>query len=144
MNFKECIAQKMLIDLGRTDCDEAKELLALAEHKLLFWKEVNDKAISYPSLFIEGHYEIIKELATAVLAIDGWRSENHDCVFQYLLEKKNIEIDALYITDLRKLRNKIDYHGTKVSFATWKQNELQLNLIIAALREYLGGRLGVC
>lgn len=142
MNFKECIAEGFLTETGEKEINKAKELLALAEHKLAFWEEVEDKAQKYPSLFVEGYYEVIKELVVAVLALDGWKSDNHDCLFQYVIEKKkDLELDLEYLSELRKLRNKIDYHGIKVSFDTWKQNKLKLKITIKTLKDFVRNHL---
>lgn len=138
MNFKNCLDEGMLTETGERDFNKAKELLALAEHKCAFWREVEKKAELYPSLFIEGHYEIIKELVIAILSLDGWKADNHDCLFQYILEKKqDLEIDFSYLSELRKLRNKIDYLGIKVSYETWKQNKLKLQVIIKTLSDHV-------
>ncbi len=60
------------------------------------------KAKLFPSLFLEGHYEIIKELATALLILDGWKALNHECLFAYLKEKKSkIELDFDYARKCR-------------------------------------------
>ena len=69
--FDYCIEKNELIQTWDKDKALATELLKLAEHRHNFWKEVEleDK---YPSLYVEGHYEIIKELCTAILALDGW------------------------------------------------------------------------
>ena len=142
MKFGDCIKEGMLTETGEKDQNKAQELLALADHKLAFWKAVEDKAITYPSLFIEGHYEIIKELATALLCVDGWKADNHDCLFQYLIEKKqDLELDFNYLAELRKLRNKIDYHGIKVSYDMWKQNTMKIQLTIKTLHEHIQKQL---
>ncbi len=138
MKFSDCVETGTLVETGDKDQRKAKQLLALAEHKLAFWKDVEDKAEGYPSLFIEGYYEIIKELATALLCLDGWKAENHDCLFQYLFEKRqDLELDFDYLSELRKLRNKIDYQGVKVSYEVIKENKMKIFLIIKALQEYL-------
>ena len=138
MNFNDCIKKVNLVETGEKDFNKAKELLALTNHKLEFWKSVEDKEQKYPSLFIEGNYEIIKELVSAILCMDGWKADNHDCLFQYLIEKRNeLELDFEYLAELRKLRNKIDYHGTKVSYDIWKQNKLKIQLIINVLKDYV-------
>jgi len=136
MNFKECIEKGTLIQTGEKDTNKAEELLKLAEHKQNFWKEANLEE-KYPSLYIEGHYEIIKELATAILCTEGWKSDNHDCLFQYLKEKQNLELDYNYITELRKLRNKINYYGTKINPQTWKQNKLKIQITINTLKKHI-------
>jgi len=142
MKFYDCAKEGMLTETGEKDTNKAQELLALADHKAAFWNAVEDKAPTYPSLFIEGNYEIIKELCTAILCLDGWKADNHDCLFQYLIEKKqDLELDFDYLAELRKLRNKIDYHGIKVSYDTWKQNKLKIQIIIRSLKEYVKKQL---
>ncbi|MBI4919398.1 hypothetical protein HY837_05675 [archaeon] len=142
MNFKECITRNQLIETGDKDANKAKELVSLAKHKLTFWKEIREKSKKYPSLFLEGYYEIVKELSTAILLLDGWKSENHDCLFQYLIDKKSdLEIDFEFLTELRKTRNKIDYEGVKVSYELWQKNELRLDLTIKRLIEYVSNKI---
>ena len=98
MNFKECIEQNHLIETGDKDINKAKEIVALAKHKLQFWKEVKEKSKKYPSVFVEGHYEIVKELATVILLLDGWKADNHDCLFQYLIDRKqDLDIDFTFV-----------------------------------------------
>ena len=123
MNFKACIEQGKLIETGDKDVNRTREIIKLAEHKLQFWRECKEKAEQYPSLFIEGHYEIIKELAMSILYADGWKAENHDCAFQYLKEQKRAKLDFEFIAQLRKLRNSIDYEGTEVAPQLWKKYE---------------------
>lgn len=142
MNFKECISKSALAETGEKDFNRANEILNLTYHKMAFWKEVEDKAQKYPSLFIEGYYEIIKELLVAILAIDGWKSTNHDCLFQYIIEKKqDLELDFEYMNELRKLRNKIDYHGVKVSNNLWNENKIKIQITIKTLKEYIKKQL---
>ncbi len=142
MNFNDCIRENILTETGEKDSNKAQELFAFAQHKLLFWKEVEEKAQKYPSLFLEGYYEIIKELIVAILALDGWTCSNHECLFQYLSEKKpELELDFKYLDEFRKLRNKIDYHGTKVSATLWEQNKLKIQVTIKTLIEYIQKRV---
>ncbi len=116
----------------------AKELLALAEHRQAFWNSVKQKSREFPSLFLEGHYEIIKELCTAVLALDGWKALDHECLFAYIKSKKDdLEVDFNYILELKDTRNAIDYRGTRVSHEIWKNNELKITVTINALKEYI-------
>jgi len=69
--FQECIGKGYLIETRDSDFFLAEELLKLAEHREQFWKSVLPLAKEYPSLFIEGYYEIVKELCTAILVLDG-------------------------------------------------------------------------
>ena len=140
--FDECINNNQLIETGDRDIDMVKELLTLAKHREEFWKNSKNKEEQYPSLFIEGHYEIIKELCTAILILDGWKALNHECLFSYLKNKKNEpDIDINYLLELKDLRNSIDYRGVMVSSDTWKQNKLKIQMTIKALKEYIENKL---
>lgn len=92
-------------------------------------------------MYLEGHYEIIKELCTALLLLDGWKALNHECLFAYLRKKKNLEIDFDYLLELKDTRNDIDYRGVMVSKDIWKENNLKIKLTINFLKEYLQDRI---
>ena len=141
-DFAHCLEKNELIETGLPDQAMAQELLALAEHKEHFWQEVSDKAAKYPSLFIEGHYEIIKELCTAIIASDGWKALNHECLFAYFKNKKaDLELDFDYLLEFKDIRNDIDYRGVMVSAEIWKNNQFKINLIIKSLKDYLKDHL---
>ena len=86
-------------------------------------------------MYIEGHYEIIKELCTAILSIEGWKALNHECLFAYLRKKKDLEFDFDYLLELKDTRNDIDYRGIMISKDIWKENQLKIMLIINLLKE---------
>ncbi|MFA5887210.1 MAG: hypothetical protein WC852_00680 [Candidatus Nanoarchaeia archaeon] len=134
--FNECLYQKTLVETGIKDKMKARQLLALAEHREQFWKEA-DLAEKYPSLYLEGHYEIIKELCTAILAAEGWISSDHECLFAYIRKKQDIAIDIDYLLELKGARNDIDYKGMIITANMWKGNEMLIRLTIGALKEYL-------
>lgn len=136
--FEECIRNEHLLETGEKDQAMAEELVKLAEHREAFWNSILPKAKMFPSLFLEGYYEIIKELATAILLMDGWKALNHECLFAYLKEKKpDLELDFDYLLELKDLRNSIDYRGVQVSYALWQQNEFKMQLTIRRLKEYV-------
>ena len=117
-------------------------VLALAEHRETFWNSVQDKAVLFPSLFIEGHYEIIKELCTAILALKGWKATNHECLFLYLENKESsLNVDWDYLLKLKDIRNSIDYRGTMVSAELWKENEAKITFTVTELKRYLQEKL---
>lgn len=138
--FEECIKDNQLFE-SNIQKHLAKELLELAEHREKFWETVKGKAKQFPSLFLEGHYEIIKELCTAVLALDGWKALNHECLFAYLKRKNKLEINFDYLLELKDIRNSIDYRGITVSYELWKKNEMKIKLTINALKEHLRSEL---
>lgn len=139
--FDHCLKENELIETGIKDQAMARELLAMAEHREQFWKEV-DKADKYPSLYLEGHYEIVKELSTAILVLEGWKALNHECLFAFLKSKKqDLELDFDYLLELKDTRNSIDYRGVKVSSELWKNNKLKIGIVIKTLKEYIKKRL---
>jgi hypothetical protein len=142
MNFKDCINEGKLVETGDKDIDKVKEMLKLVKHKYEFWNLVKNNSKEYPTLFIEGYYEIIKELVVAILLLDGWKSSNHDCLFQYLIEKKkDLDIDFEFLSDLRRTRNRINYDGITVSYGIWRRCELKVDLIVKDLIQYVEDKL---
>src|SRR3989344_4327845 len=140
--FEECIRKEHLFETGDKDKAMAEELIKLAEHREAFWKSVKDKAKPYPSLFFEGYYEIIKELTTAMVIMDGWKALNHECLFAYMKEKKEeLELDFDYLLELKDLRNSFDYRGIQVSYSIWQQNELKMELTIKQLKEFVKAQM---
>ena len=118
--FEQCIKGNELIETGDKDVALASELFKLAVHRQNFWEEIKLEE-KYPSLYLEGYYEIVKEFCTAILALDGWKALNHECLFAFLKEKKqDLEIDFNYLLELKDARNAIDYRGVKVGVAVWK------------------------
>lgn len=140
-DFDLCLEKNELIETGVKDKAMAQELLSMAEHREQFWKEVN-KAEKYPSMYLEGYYEIIKELCTALLALDGWKALNHECLFAFLKNKKpDLELDFDYLLELKDTRNSIDYRGVRVSSELWKNNKLKIEMSIKTLKEYIKNKL---
>ena len=138
--FDECIEDNKLLEIGIKDESMAKELFALAEQRELFWDSVKNKSKDFPSLFLEGYYEIIKELCTAFLALEGWKALDHECMFAYLKNKK-LDIDFEYLLELKDTINSIDYRGLMVSYDTWKNNEIRIKIIIKDLKKYIIDRI---
>ena len=142
MDFNDCINQNKLFETGISDKSMALELLKMAEHRESFWLKVNDYADEFPSLFLEGHYEIIKELCTAILAFEGWKAINHECLFSYLKNsEEHNDINLNYLLELKDLRNSIDYRGTMVSPTLWNDNTVKIRRLIHELKEQLRTRL---
>jgi len=66
---------------------------------------------------IEEYYEIIKELLTALMYADGYKTLSHTKLIEYF-SKNYTELDSFQINlinILRKFRNEIVYYGKKIS-----------------------------
>ena len=139
-DYEQCVKEKLLKPIEKID-DRSIEIINLVKYKLEFWKKAMKIAENYPTILIESHYELIKELLTALINRDGFKSETHDCLFYYIEEKhKDLELDFNFLHDLRKIRNEIDYRGTKVPKDAWKELKLKINLTINHLINYLERR----
>ena len=136
-NYEQCIKEKRIKPIEKID-ERSAEIIKLVKHKLEFWKKVMNIAEDYPTILIEAHYELIKELLTALVNQDGFKSETHDCLFYYVEEKyKDLELDFDFLHELRRTRNEIDYRGIKLPKDAWKGLNLKINLTINYLIDYL-------
>ena len=110
-DYQQCVKERKIQPIEKTE-DRNIEIINLVKHKLEFWKKVMAIAEDYPTILIETHYELIKELLTALINKDGFKSETHDCLFYYMEEKhKDLELDFDFLHDLRRARNEINYRG---------------------------------
>ena len=136
-DYEQCIKEMKIRPIEKID-DRSTEIIKLVKHKLEFWKKAMDIAEDYPTILIASHYELIKELLTALLNRDGFRSETHDCLFYYMEEKhKDLEIDFDFLHELRTARNEIDYRGMQTPKDAWKKLKLKISLTIDCISEYL-------
>lgn len=109
----------------------------MARHRISFWEEISTMYTKYPTLFIEGHYSIIKELMYAIMAADGFSSANHECALAYMAEKHgNLDIDLNFLFELKDLRNAISYEGMMLGERTWLRNREKIKQTVNTLIRY--------
>lgn len=109
--------------------------LAQLRHKKISSFDVEEES----SLICEAYYEVCKELITAILFCDGYKTLSHKTLLEYL--KKNysgISIDEIeLLDDLRKRRNKLVYYGIFQPSFYIKKNKDQIEKIIIKLNQIL-------
>jgi len=120
----------------KPDKERAKSLLQLA--MLRYGKISYFDIEKESSLIAESYYETAKELVTALLFIDGYKTLSHKDLISYLKANYNQvftedEIDKL--DTLRKRRNKILYYGVFVDSDYIKRNKACFEKIISKLKE---------
>ncbi len=93
------------------------------------------KKDSKPYKIIEEYYEITKELITALMYKEGYKTLSHKALVMYLEEKyKEFDRSEIVLIDgLRKLRNNILYYGQKVEKEYLVNNEKDIVNIIKKL-----------
>lgn len=113
------------------DKNQAASLKELAADRL---KDIKD--LKKPYQIIEEYYEIVKELVTAILCIDGYKTLSHKALFTYLeshYKKQFSESDFRMMDKLRKIRNEIMYQGKKIDKAFLINNEERVKEVIDKL-----------
>lgn len=107
------------------------KMISLIEERI----KIQDKT-KMTALIIADYYEIIKELITAVLLIDGYKTLSHKDLIDYLKEKysefRMHEISLL--NDLRILRNRIAYEGFSIEPPYLNRNEVFYKQLIKKLK----------
>ncbi len=95
------------------------------------------------ALIVSDYYEILKELITAILLIDGYKTLSHKDLVDYLKEKytKFSTNEISNLSDLRMLRNRITYEGYFVEPSYLKRNELLFKTLISKLKIVIGEKL---
>jgi len=95
------------------------------------------------ALIIADYYEIIKELITAILLIDGYKTLSHKDLIDYIKEKcKEFSIHEISVLDdLRALRNRIAYEGFFIEPSYLERNEPLFKEIIRKLENLIERKL---
>jgi len=114
------------------DKERAKDLFDMAKERLELLKLIpKDKAYK----IIEEYYEIIKELLTATMYIDGYKTLSHIKLIEYFSTnyKELDENQIKLINTLRKFRIGIVYYGRKISQEFLINNKAEIKKIISIL-----------
>src|SRR3989344_9503118 len=114
--------------------NRASSLVEMAKERYSDLKD-EDK----PYKIVEEYYEIIKELITALMYLNGYKTLSHKTLVSYL-EKNYKDFDKseiILIDELRKLRNNIVYYGQKVEKEFITNNKKELDKIIEKLFKIL-------
>ena|SRR3989344_156050 len=113
------------------------KMAALIEERI----KLEDKE-NMTSLIISDYYEIIKELITAILLLDGYKTLSHKDLIDYLKEKylefSQNEISVLH--KIRTLRNRIVYEGFLIESHYLNRNEDLFKLVIEKLKKIIKGK----
>ncbi len=123
------------------DVEKARSLHKLA--KLRYGKIGSFDIEKESSLIAEAYYEVCKEIITAIMYADGYKTLSHKDLIEYI--KTNYAVlnsDEIEILDnLRKRRNKLVYYGIfQPSFYVKKNKEI-FEEIISKIESLLKERI---
>lgn len=133
---------KMIIKVS-PDIEKAKSIKSLIGDRENFVETINiDK---FSTIAAENYYEIIKELATAILLIEGFKSVGEDAhkeLINYLSNYKKFSEEEIFLMqDLRIKRNKSSYEGKQINKEYVIYRKERFRGIIHKLKEILNEKL---
>jgi len=108
----------------------AKSLIEMARER---FSDIDKNLKTYK--IIEEYYEIIKELITAIMYSNGFKTLSHKMLIVYL-ERTSKDFDKseiILIDELRRLRNDIVYYGQKIEKEFLINNKKEITFIIKKL-----------
>lgn len=126
------------------DKEKAKSMLKMAETTLSMAETIDIE--KFPSNLAKEYYDIIRELISAILLLDGYKTYGegaHKKVIDYLAEKYKqfSEHEIKTIDELRAIRNRISYDGFFIQPDYIKRKKEVLGMIIKKLVELLNNKL---
>ena len=125
------------------DKEKVKSILNLSNEREKFVYSIDHKKFSTNAA--ENYYEIIKELASALLLLNGLKSigeYTHKDLIDYLINYKEFsEQEIIFINDLRIKRNNSSYEGKKIDPIYLINNKKKILEIIEKLKVTINRRL---
>jgi len=135
MDWKDCINYNKVKKVNRNP-EQAHSLVELAKRR--FESIGRRKKNEYPQLLLEEYYETIKELVSALLTLEGYKSYSHECLISFLKEfyPNTLTQSQLHLLDdLRRLRSDILYRGREIAEDYFERNLSEIERIITLLFE---------
>lgn len=119
--------------------EKAESIMNMVKNREEFVK--SQVKCSFPNIIAENYYEIIKELSTAILLTEGYKTIGdyaHKELIERIFQKYKIGDEYIFlVNDLRMKRNQSMYEGRKISkdYINFKQEKIEN--IIQKLKEIL-------
>ena len=123
------------------DKEKAKSIMKMS---LLIEERIQTQNLEkMAALILVDYYEIMKELMTAVLLCDGFKTLSHKDLIDYLqeYEKEFTLFEISLLDEMRILRNRISYDGFFTEPSYLIRNESFFKGIIRKLREILNKKI---
>lgn len=132
----------MIIKINK-DVERARAILKLVEERESFVSTIDYE--KFPTSATESYYEIIKELANALLLIEGLKTfgeyAHKELIDSLIKYEEFTEEDVFLINDLRIKRNNSSYNGKIIESIYLRNNKERLLKIIEKLKKTINERL---
>ncbi len=118
------------------DKEKTKSILILVKERESFVSTIDSE--KFPTNAAENYYEIVKELATGLILLDGFKTIG-DSAHKELIDKLRdydefTEEEIIFLNDLRIKRNNSSYDGKKIDPSYLKNNKAMILEIIEKLK----------
>lgn len=127
------------------DKEKAKSIFNMALDRESFISTLKDK--NFSTIIAENYYEVIKELSTALLLLNGLKAigENaHKEIIGSLMDYAGLsDYEVSTLQDLRDRRNKSQYEGRPINPSYLENNKVILLKIIDKLKSIVGDKLKI-
>lgn len=128
----------MIINVS-PDKEKVKSILQLTKEREDFVSTINIE--KFPTNAAENYYEIIKELASALILLEGLKTTGdgaHKDLIDYLINYKEFsEGDLVFMNDLRIKRNNSSYDGKKIDSSYLINNKPKILELIERLKKMI-------
>ena len=119
------------------DKEKVKSILQLIKEREEFVSSIDHEKFSTNAS--ENYYEILKELASALLLLDGLKTTGeyaHKDLIDYLINYEEFkESEILFMNDLRIKRNNCAYDGKKIDPSYLINNKCQILELLEKLKK---------
>jgi len=125
------------------DKEKVKSILQLIKEREEFTSSIDHEKFSTNAS--ENYYDMIKELANALLLLDGLKTTGeyaHKDLIDYLVNYEEFtESDILFMKDLRIKRNNSAYDGKRIDSSYLVNNKKRILELIERLKEKIKKKL---
>ncbi len=138
MKFEDFIKKK-LVRKGTPDKALAKSLLEASKNDLEYLKEQKITGKSARKI-TSNYYDVIRSMAEAITALEGYKVYSHEAFTYYLKEKISIETSKQF-DRFRRIRNNINYYGKNIDETEAKEIIKSMERLAKKLREIIREKL---
>ncbi len=110
------------VQIQLPDSQKAHSLMVKAEKRLRY---VNERSLreEFAEFAFEDAYDVMREAATALMALKGFKPLSHEAVIAFLRDKEGLDnSDVVRFNGFRRLRNRSLYEAQEVSLIRAKES----------------------
>ena len=139
-DWDKCLEHDMVKERSENPA-QARNLLKMARIRLEDNKR-REKTEDNISLIVESYWEVIKQMITSLIKLEGYKCYSQECLISYLKQKQKFSQGQIsLLNQLRKLRNDIDYEGEFLDKDYLDRNEENIEEIVEELENSIKNRI---